>query len=328
VLIASGNLSFLNWLTIVPIIACFDDDALLALVPRRARRWIRARLDARPSPPAADAPIAIAFVIVLAAIAAWICSPLALRIAIVCGAGIAVTVPSRARSAVASWLVASASRLRGRDIAMACFAALVAYKSVAVIDNLAGPRQLMNASFDRLALVNTYGAFGSVDDTRHELVIEGTLADDPSAPDATWRAYELPCKPGDPARRPCLLGPYHLRLDWVIWFWAMEDRPRELEAYYLAWKLLDGDRAIRRLLAVDPFDGTPPRWLRIRRFVYRFADSGDDAWWNREEVFRDPDDDAAANNGRWMEPVSRESEVFRRVFAQYGWPSPSDTGHN
>lgn len=34
-LIVSGNLSFLNWLTIVPILACFDDDLLARLLPRR-----------------------------------------------------------------------------------------------------------------------------------------------------------------------------------------------------------------------------------------------------------------------------------------------------
>ena len=39
--------------------------------------------------------------------------------------------------------------------------------------------QAMNRSFDALALVNTYGAFGSVGDTRYELVIEGTRDADP-----------------------------------------------------------------------------------------------------------------------------------------------------
>ena len=32
-LIASGNLSFLNWLTIIPAIMCFDDQTLLACIP-------------------------------------------------------------------------------------------------------------------------------------------------------------------------------------------------------------------------------------------------------------------------------------------------------
>ncbi len=35
VLIASGNLSFLNWLTVIPALACFDDAFLGALLPRR-----------------------------------------------------------------------------------------------------------------------------------------------------------------------------------------------------------------------------------------------------------------------------------------------------
>jgi hypothetical protein len=33
-LIASGNLSFLHWLTLVPSLACFDDSALHRVLPR------------------------------------------------------------------------------------------------------------------------------------------------------------------------------------------------------------------------------------------------------------------------------------------------------
>ena len=36
VLILSGNLSFLNWLTIVPALACFDDSSWARVLPRRA----------------------------------------------------------------------------------------------------------------------------------------------------------------------------------------------------------------------------------------------------------------------------------------------------
>jgi hypothetical protein len=46
-LILSGNLAFLNWLTIVPIVACFDDSLLARLVPGR---W-RALADGAPAPP-------------------------------------------------------------------------------------------------------------------------------------------------------------------------------------------------------------------------------------------------------------------------------------
>ena len=33
ILISSGNLAFLNWLTIVPFIACFDDSLLRRVLP-------------------------------------------------------------------------------------------------------------------------------------------------------------------------------------------------------------------------------------------------------------------------------------------------------
>src|SRR5579872_5285101 len=52
VLILSGNLSFLNWLTIVPALACFDDGFWARLMPRGLTRMAqRARESAIPSRP-------------------------------------------------------------------------------------------------------------------------------------------------------------------------------------------------------------------------------------------------------------------------------------
>lgn len=68
--------------------------------------------------------------------------------------------------------------------------ALVVVATVAVavlswwpVRNMVSRRQAMNASFNRLHLVNTYGAFGSVTRVRHEIVIEGT--EDPAPGDGT-----------------------------------------------------------------------------------------------------------------------------------------------
>jgi len=49
ILIASGNLSFLNWLTLVPIAACFDDGVWGRLLPRRLVASARAARDAAAS---------------------------------------------------------------------------------------------------------------------------------------------------------------------------------------------------------------------------------------------------------------------------------------
>ena len=49
-LILSGNLSFLNWLTIVPALACFDDTALVRLLPKARRDALLARFAALAPP--------------------------------------------------------------------------------------------------------------------------------------------------------------------------------------------------------------------------------------------------------------------------------------
>src|SRR6201995_3633470 len=95
--------------------------------------------------------------------------------------------------------------------------ALVVVLSYQPARNLVSRHQLMNSSFDPLHLVNTYGAFGSVTRRRHEIVIEGT-AGPGLTEDAVWREYQFRGKPGDPGRRPRQYAPYHLRLDWLMWF--------------------------------------------------------------------------------------------------------------
>ncbi|MBB4138207.1 lipase maturation factor family protein, partial [Microbacterium invictum] len=88
--------------------------------------------------------------------------------------------------------------------------------SVPAVRNLFARRQLMNASFNRWQLANAYGAFGTVTKERIEIVVEGTTADDPGAGD--WREYTFKGKPGPLGRIPRQFAPYHLRLDWLMWF--------------------------------------------------------------------------------------------------------------
>ena len=301
ILIASGNLAFLNWLTLVPILAVFDDDFLLRLVPKRPRAWLGTRLVASTRD---GHQLAAAMAIALAVISVWQPATDWMTAAHQVYVGVAlVIVAIGVAIRVYQW------RVDLHQLALGAFAALVIVKSVPVIQNLAARHQAMNTSYDRLALVNTYGAFGSVDMVRHELVIEGTLSEDPET--SEWRTFELPCKPGDLARRPCILGPYHRRLDWLIWFSAMDDRLSDPWILHLVWKLLDGDRGIRHLVS-DPFGGQPPRWVRIRRFVYHLEPPGADTWWSRD------------SEQLWLPPVSLTSPGLLDTLGEYGWPSPSD----
>lgn len=124
ILILSGNLSYLNYLTIIPALACFDDAFLCSLVPPLAGVW-------------------------------------------------------RAQNEMISKSAPRSQSVR-RYVRLSLtvgFALLVAYLSVPIVKNLAGDRQMMNANFDRLKLVNTYGNFGSVGKVRHIIrILKFTLS--------------------------------------------------------------------------------------------------------------------------------------------------------
>lgn len=190
------------------------------------------------------------------------------------------------------------------------FAAVVCAVTAAVVAlsywpvaNLLSRRQLMNTSFNRWHLVNSYGAFGSVTKTRYEIVVEGT--DDAAwGPGTEWLAYEFKGKPGDPRRRPRQFAPYHLRLDWLMWFAALS--PAYADPWFgtFAQRLLEGDRRVLRLLRHNPFPDEPPRFVRASFYRYRFttrhehAETG--AWWHRERV------------GEFLAPVRLRRERLSR----------------
>jgi len=220
-LILSGNLSFLNWLTLAIAVACFDDGLLGRLLPARARTWIGAHTkDAQGS--------------------------------------------------------------KVRAIATYALALVIGLLSLNPVANMLSPRQVMNTSFDPFELVNTYGAFGSVGRERFEIVLEGT--DDARPEAARWTEYEFKCKPGDPARRPCWISPYHYRLDWQMWFAAMPGAGTPRWLVQLVARLLAGDGAVRALLAPGAFEDRPPRWIRGRLYRYQLTAPGERGWWRRTLV--------------------------------------------
>jgi lipase maturation factor len=243
-LILSGNLSFLNWLTLTIALSTLDDRTLAYVFPR--------------------------------------------------------ALAERARSLVAL------SPSRARWIATGVLTGVVALLSIDPIANMLSREQVMNTSFDALHLVNTYGAFGSVGRVRDEVILQGT-ADTTLDEHTRWRSYEFPCKPGNVLRRPCVVAPYHYRLDWQIWFAAMSSLPRHPWVARLAQKLLEGDRGVKTLLANDPFPTRPPRHIRAELYEYHFTRWGERGWWKRRWI------------RSWMPPVSLDDPDFRDFLHRHGW---------
>ncbi len=160
----------------------------------------------------------------------------------------------------------------------------------------------MNASFNRWHLVNAYGAFGSVTQGTPRSGRRRHHRPGGRGAEAEWRPYEFKGKPGDPTGPRGRSRPYHLRLDWLMWFLALGSRDTRWFLVFLT-RLLEADRRTLKLLRVDPFAGTPPHWVRARLYLYRFAtrrerrDEG--VWWMREEA------------GILVPPISRSTQARR-----------------
>ncbi|HET7898853.1 MAG TPA: lipase maturation factor family protein, partial [Flavisolibacter sp.] len=231
-LILSGNLSFLNWLTIIPALACFDDGFWRRLLPhflvRRAKMAEENAVESR---------------------------------------GMIRT----------SWIVLG----------------IIGFLSFQPVVNMFSPGQVMNASFDPLDLVNTYGAFGTVGKERWNVVFEGTTDND-STDAAQWQEYRYKGLPVLLNERPPQVAPYQLRFDWQMWFAAMDTPYNYLWTVTLVSKLLHNDAGAIGLFAGNPFPHGPPRYVRAVLYRYSFAKPGNPQgrWWNRERI------------GIWLPPMS------------------------
>jgi len=133
---------------------------------------------------------------------------------------------------------------------------------------------------------NGYGLFAVMTTSRFEFVIEG------SHDLRTWQAYEFRWKPGDPWRPPRQAAPHQPRLDWQMWFAALDPRRIEPWLVTLVTRLLEGSPRVLSLLEHNPFPNAPPQQVRLLVYRYHFTSRavrrGEGRWWARTLVGRYP----------------------------------------
>jgi predicted DCC family thiol-disulfide oxidoreductase YuxK len=133
-----------------------------------------------------------------------------------------------------------------------------------------------------LRSVNRYGLFAVMTTRRPEIVVEGS--DDGQ----TWRPYEFRWKPGDVHRRPEFVAPHQPRLDWQMWFAALDSCEENPWVVSFLARLLQGEPSVLRLLRNNPFPAGPPRFVRAMLYDYHFTDRATrratGAWWRREAL--------------------------------------------
>jgi predicted DCC family thiol-disulfide oxidoreductase YuxK len=132
-----------------------------------------------------------------------------------------------------------------------------------------------------MRLVSSYGLFAVMTTQREEIVIEG------SQDGLEWREYEFRYKPGDVARRPLWNIPHQPRLDWQMWFAALDD-PRNVRWFpRFLERLLENEAAVTALLEKNPFADQPPQYIRAQFYDYTFAggeERSQGLWWRRRAV--------------------------------------------
>ncbi len=146
------------------------------------------------------------------------------------------------------------------------------------------PGRLANfyEQLEAFRIVNGYGLFRVMTKDRSEIVIEG------SADGINWAPYEFKWKPGDVKRAPGWCAPHQPRLDWQMWFAALETPEQNPWLIGLIVRLLEGSRDVTGLLAHNPFPDKPPSYIRAMFYRYRFTNSEEHrqtgAWWKRQEL--------------------------------------------
>lgn len=111
---------------------------------------------------------------------------------------------------------------------------------------------------------NAYGLFASMTIKRREIIIQG------AGDDMQWRDYEFYFKPQNPKFIPAQVAPYQPRLDWQMWFAALQPIPPIWFIKFVA-KLLEADTTVLTLLKTNPFPEQAPKYIRAIIYDYQFT---------------------------------------------------------
>ncbi len=114
-------------------------------------------------------------------------------------------------------------------------------------------------------IVNAYGPFAVMTKVRNEIVIEG------SADKIIWQEYQFKYKPGDLEKCPGWVAPHQPRIDWQMWFAALNKPEHERWLFNLLIRLLQNSEPVTAIFEHNPFPDDPPASVRARFYEYTFT---------------------------------------------------------
>jgi hypothetical protein len=129
-------------------------------------------------------------------------------------------------------------------------------------------------------LANRFALFSVMTRGRFQLELQG------SRDGETWLAYPMRYAPQDTKAPPKVFAPYQPRFEWNLWFCSLGEWDECPLVFEAGGRLLQNDPHVRALFASDPFEGTPPKYMRVVKWEYGFTDrdtrnATGDWWWRR-----------------------------------------------
>ena len=118
------------------------------------------------------------------------------------------------------------------------------------------------------SLVNNYGPFAVMTTERNEIIIEG------SNDGNNWLTYQFNYKPVYLDQSLSWNIPHQPRLDWQMWFAALETPTSDSWFNAFMLKIKAGSPPVLSLLRYNPFANQPPRFLLALIYRYAFTSPG------------------------------------------------------
>lgn len=112
---------------------------------------------------------------------------------------------------------------------------------------------------------NSYGLFAMMTTKRYEINLEGSMDG------SSWKKIPFKYKMEDPKIGGIQIAPLQPRLDWQMWFLALD--PNNLSPWFNDFleKIFKGSKEAVSLLGDYPFKETPPKKIRISVCLYRYS---------------------------------------------------------
>jgi hypothetical protein len=144
------------------------------------------------------------------------------------------------------------------------------------------PLEVFEETLAPLRSLNSYGLFAVMTTDRPVLIVEGS---DEGGP---WKEYGFKYQSGDVSRPPQFCSPHMPRLDWQMWFAALDPQSNSNVLEGLLRGILHNSKPVLSLMGQDPFHGHAPKYVRLKMYKYEFTTASERAqtgnWWTRTDT--------------------------------------------